>query len=200
MFDESFRTRFAGWVKPLAPPLARLGVTANHVTIVSFLLTLVAAALIADGRSFAGLAIWILSRIGDGLDGVLARDAAQTSAFGGYLDITLDMAGYAAMVVGFAVAHPALWLAWLAVLAGYVVVITTTLALSDAARRSGLHVSLTNRTFQFTPALTEAGETSVMYGVWVVFPQQLPWLVWVWVAALAITTVQRTVLAWRLLR
>ena len=199
MFDESFRTRFAGWVKPLAPPLARLGVTANHVTIVSFLLTLVAAALIADGRSFTGLAIWILSRIGDGLDGVLARDAAQTSAFGGYLDITLDMAGYAAMVVGFAVAHPALWLAWLAVLAGYVVVITTTLALSDA-RRSGRHVSLTNRTFQFTPALTEAGETSVMYGVWVVFPQQLPWLVWVWVAALAITTVQRTVLAWRLLR
>ena len=200
MFDESFRARFADWVKPLAPPLARLGVTANHVTIVSFLLTLVAAALIADGRPLAGLAIWILSRIGDGLDGVLARDAAQTSAFGGYLDITLDMAGYAAMVVGFAVAHPALWLAWLAVLAGYVVVITTTLALSDAARRSGRHASLTNRTFQFTPALTEAGETSVMYGLWVVFPQQLPWLVWVWVAALALTTVQRTVLAWRLLR
>ena len=200
MFDESSRARFAGWVKPLASPLARLGVTANHVTIVSFLLTLVAAALVADGLSLAGLAIWILSRIGDGLDGVLARDAAQGSAFGGYLDITLDMAGYAAMVVGFAVAQPALWLAWVAVLAGYVVVITTTLALSDGARHSGRQVSLTNRTFQFTPALTEAGETSVMYGLWVVFPQHVPWLVWVWVAALAFTTVQRTVLAWRLLR
>ena len=46
----------------------------------------------------------------------------------------------------------------------------------------------------------EAGETSVMYGLWVVFPQHLPWLVWLWVAALALTTVQRTVLAWRLLR
>lgn len=200
MFDELFRARFSDWVKPLAPPLARLGVTANHVTIVSFLLTLVAAALIADDRSLAGLAIWILSRIGDGLDGVLARHAAQTSAFGGYLDITLDMAGYAAVIVGFAVAHPALWLAWVAVLAGYVVVITTTLALSDAARRAGRQVSLANRTFQFTPALTEAGETSVMYALWVMFPRQLPWLVWVWVAALAITTVQRTVLAWRVLR
>lgn len=200
MFDESFRARFAGWVEPLARALARLGVTANHVTIVSFVLALVAAALIADGRSVAGLAIWILSRIGDGLDGVLARDAAPTSAFGGYLDITLDMAGYAAMVIGFAVAHPALWLAWLAVLAGYVVVITTTLALSDAARRPGRDLSVTNRTFQFTPALTEAGETSVMYGLWVVFPQYVSWLVWVWVAALAITIVQRTVLAWRQLR
>ena len=200
MFDEPFRTRFAGWVQPLAPLLARLGVTANHVTVLSLLLALVAAGLIADGRSLAGLAVWILSRIGDGLDGVLAREAAQTSAFGGYLDITLDMAGYTAMVVGFALAHPALGFAWLAVLAGYILVITTTLALSDAARRSGREVSLTNRTFQFTPALTEAGETSVMYGLWVVFPQQLPWLVWAWVAALAITTVQRTVLAWRLLR
>ena len=200
MFDEPFRARFASWVKPLAPALARFGVTANHVTIVSFLLALVAAALIADGRSLAGLAIWILSRIGDGLDGVLARDAAPTSTFGGYLDITLDMAGYSAMVVGFAVAHPALWLAWVAVLAGYVVVITTTLASSDAARWSGREVSLTTRTFQFTPGLTEAGETSVMYGLWVVFPQYVSWLVWVWVVALAITMVQRTVLAWRLLR
>jgi phosphatidylglycerophosphate synthase len=199
MFDEPFRARFAGWIQPLAPLLARLGVTANHVTVVSFLLALVAAALIADGRPLAGLVAWIVSRIGDGLDGVLARDA-QTSPFGGYLDITSDMASYAAMVVGFAVAHPELWLAWIAVLAGYVVVITTTLALSDAARRSGRAVSRTNRTFQFTPALTEAGETSVMYGLWVVFPQHVPWLVWVWVAALAFTTVQRTVLAWRLLR
>ncbi len=200
MFDEPFRTRFAGWVQPLAPLLARLGVTANHVTVLSLLLALVAAGLIADGRSLAGLVVWILSRIGDGLDGVLAREAAQTSAFGGYLDITLDMAGYTAMVVGFALAHPALGFAWLAVLAGYILVITTTLALSDAARRSGREVSLTNRTFQFTPELTEAGETSVMYGLWVVFPQQLPWLVWVWVAALAITAVQRSLLAWRLLR
>jgi phosphatidylglycerophosphate synthase len=200
MFDEPFRTRFAGWVQPLAPLLARLGVTANHVTVLSLLLALVAAGLIADGRSLAGLFVWILSRIGDGLDGVLAREAAQTSAFGGYLDITLDMAGYTAMVVGFALAHPALGFAWLAVLAGYILVITTTLALSDAARRSGRQVSLTDRTFQFTPALTEAGETSVRYGLWVVFPQQLPWLVWVWVAALALTTVQRSLLAWRLLR
>lgn len=44
------------------------------------------------------------------------------------------MAGYTAMVLGFAVAHPEYWPAWGSVLAGYVLVITTTLALSDAAR------------------------------------------------------------------
>ena len=110
------------------------------------------------------------------------------------------MAAYAAVVIGFAVAFPALGLAWAAVLAGYLVVITTTLALSDAGRAASRTISGTNRTFQFTPAVAEAGETSVMYALWVLFPDQLGWLVWVWAAALALTALQRTMVAWRLLR
>jgi len=199
MFDETFRARFAVWAQPIVPRVARLGVSPNQITVATFVLTLVAATLIGLERPLEGLLVWLVSRIGDGLDGVVARETGQTSAFGGYLDITLDMAAYAAMIVGFAVAHPALWLAWIGILMGYVVVITTTLALSDAATRSGRRVSLTNRTFQFTPGLTEGGETSVMYALWVLFPDHLPWLVWVWIAALAVTVVQRTSQAWRLL-
>ena len=90
-----------------------------------------------------------------------------------------------------------LWLGWLCVLAGYVLVITTTLALSDASRADGRRVSGTDRTFQFTPGLTEAGETNAMYVLWAVFPALLPWLVWIWAAALAVTAVQRTYLAAR---
>lgn len=200
MFDEPFRNRFESWVQPLVHPLARRGVTPTHVTVAAFLVALLAAMLIATGRPLTGLAAWVVSRVGDGLDGVLARGSARANPFGGYLDITLDMTAYAAIVVGFAVAYPALSLAWIAVLTGYIIVVTATLALSDAARQAGRQVSDTNRTFQFMPALTEAGETSVMYGLWVTFPQQLPWLVWVWVAALAVTALQRTYLAWRLLR
>ncbi len=200
MFDEPFRVRAATLLRPLVPTLARLGVTPNHVTVLTFLMALVAATLIAVDRPRSGLLVWLVSRIGDGLDGVLARHSGRTTAFGGYLDITLDMAGYAAMVMGFAVAHPTLSLAWTAVLMGYIVVITTTLALSDAGRSSGRRVSATDRTFQFTPGFTEAGETTIMYVLWVVFPAHVFWLVWVWVAALAATAVQRTYLAARLLR
>lgn len=200
MFDEPFRARFATLLRPLVPPLARLGVTPIQITALTFLIALLAATLIAVGRPQSGLMLWVLSRIGDGLDGVMARHTGRTTAFGGYLDITLDMAAYAAMVIGFAIANPALWLAWVAVLAGYIVVITTTLALSDAARGSARLLSDGNRTFQFTPGLTEAGETTIMYALWVVFPGQLFWLAWVWTAALAVTGLQRTLLAARLLR
>ena len=164
------------------------------------MLGVAAAICMANGWTMVGLATWLTSRVGDALDGTLARDTDQSTAFGGYLDITLDMAAYAAMAVGFAVLHPAYAVAWAMVLAGYVLVITTTLALSDAAGTLGRQVSATDRTFQFTPGFAEAGETNTMYVLWVLFPAHIGWLVWVWVAVLFATTIQRTLLARRLLR
>ena len=199
MLDEPFRVRFAPLVRPAARRLAGAGVTANHVTVASFVIAIAGAVILASGRPWLGLVLWIVSRIGDGLDGVVAREAHTSSPFGGYLDITLDMAAYAGMILGFAALHPDHRFAWLAVLTGYIVVITTTLALSDGARAANRRVSATNRTFQFTSGLTEAGETNIMYTLWVLFPQHVGWLAWVWVGALAVTCVQRTMLASKVL-
>jgi len=200
MFDEPFRLGFARLMRPIAHALGRLGVTPNHVTIATFVIAVCAAVLVGSGYPHVGLALWLISRIGDGLDGVLARVTASSTPFGGYLDITLDMGAYTGMVLGFASLHPERAFGWAAVLAGYVVVITSTLALSDAAGALGRQVSQTERTFQLTPGIAEAGETSVMYVLWVLFPEHVGWLVWVWFAVLIATSVQRTHLAWRALR
>jgi phosphatidylglycerophosphate synthase len=199
MFDEPFRIRFAAISGPAGAWLARRGVSPNHVTGVAFVTGIGAAWLVAAGHPYGALAMWLASRVADGLDGAVARAAGATSALGGYLDITLDMAAYAAMVVGFSVAYPAFNTAWISILAGYVLVITTTLALSEAAALAGRRVSATNRTFQFTPGLAEAGETTGMYTLWLLLPQYLEPLAWVWAVALLATGVQRTCLAWRVL-
>jgi len=200
MFDEPFRVRFQPVGRPLAHVLARLRVRPAHVTVAAFALGILAAILIARGRTHLGIVTWLVSRVGDGLDGLLARETNEVTAFGGYLDITLDMAAYAAMVVGFAVIHPHLAAEWAMVLAGYVVAITTTLALSDAAGVLGRQASETDRTFQFTPGFAEAGETNTVYILWALFPQHVVWLVWIWIGVLAATGVQRTYLASRILR
>jgi phosphatidylglycerophosphate synthase len=200
MFDEPFRARFSPVLRPLVSPLARRGITPTHVTVIAFLLGIAAASCIARGWTIVGLGTWLASRVGDALDGLLARETGRSTAFGGYLDITLDMAAYAAMAIGFAILHPASGVAWALVLTGYVLVITTTLALSDAARTLGRQVSGTERTFQFTPGFAEAGETNTMYILWVLFPAHVGWLVWLWIAVLFATAAQRTVLAHRLLR
>lgn len=200
MFDELARRRFAAMAGPVARTLATRGVTPNQVTAVGLLLALAAAAAIADGHGWAGLGLWLASRVADGLDGVLARVVTAGSPLGGYLDITADMLAYSAMVLGFAWAHPGHGLLWAAVLAGYVLAITTTLSLAAAAEKASRTVSDTDRSLQFTRGLAEAGETTIVYVLWILFPAHLAWTGWAWVALLAATAAQRTALAARVLR
>lgn len=200
MFDEAFRVRFQPLARPLVQRLATAGATPNQITLTTFAVAVVAAITVAAGFPLTGVGIWLASRIGDGLDGALARVTGTTSTFGGFLDITVDMAAYSAMVVGFAWLYPQFTLGWTLVLMGYVLAITTTLALSDAARAADRRVSDTDRTFQFTPGITEAGETSTAYVIWALWPEHLQWWLTIWIAALATTTLQRTHFAWRALR
>jgi phosphatidylglycerophosphate synthase len=200
MFDEPVRQRFGRLAQPVIAVAAAAGVTPNQVTLLTFLIALTGAGFLACGWARVGLAIWLVSRLGDGLDGALARATGRRTPFGAYLDITLDMAAYSAMVLAFARLYPAQELVWSAILAAYVLVITTTLALSDAATSVDRRISPTDRTFQFTPGIAEAGETSVMYCLWVMFPDHVGWLAWIWLAALMATCVQRSRLAWRVLR
>ena len=196
MFDEVVRPRFARVAAPASLALARLGVTPSQVTWAGFLLALGAAGLVATRHPVLGLAVWLVSRVADGLDGVLARATGQKTPFGAYLDITLDMAAYCAMVAGFALLHPTHHALWMAVLIGYILNITTTLALAAVAADRREVLTPGNRTFQFTRGLAEAGEASVVYVLWALLPGAVLLVGWTWCALLAATVVQRTWLAW----
>lgn len=199
MFDEIARRRLAPLMRPTAVWLGRRGVTPSQVTVASLMVGLGAALATAIGWRWAALGLWLASRVGDGLDGVLARTTGRTSAWGGYLDITCDMAAYSGMVVALGVLRPDLQLAWALVLTGYVLAITTTLALAAAAERSGRIVSRTDRTFQFTAGLAEGGETTVVYVICLMLPAATTVAVWVWVVVLGAAAIQRSRLAWRVL-
>ncbi len=199
MLDDPVRAILPKLVGGLARRLGRAGVTPNMMSVASWFVAIAAAVLVARGYPILGVLVWLLSRLGDGLDGLIARQSGSASPFGGYLDITLDMAAYGIMVIGFAVAYPALGLAWSAILLSYILSITSTLALSNAASVTGGQVSRTDRTFQFTSSLAEAGETSIMYSAWVVFPQWMEPLAWTWCAVVLVSVVQRSWLAYRVL-
>lgn len=200
MFDEFARRRIAPVLAPAARRLGRLGVSPNSITVGTFVVAAGGAGLIAAGFIGGGLTLWLASRVGDGLDGIVARETAQSSARGGYLDITLDMAAYSLIVIAFAIARPELGVVWPMVLMGYVMSITTTLALAAAAERAQRTVSETDRTFQFTPTVAEAGETTVVYVLWYLLPAYVEPVAWAWCGMLFVSAVQRSILAWRWLR
>jgi phosphatidylglycerophosphate synthase len=86
--------------------LVRIGVGANAISVTGFAIGMAAAGAIAFQQYLAGLALLLISRLCDGLDGAVAR-ATQPTDRGGFLDITLDFLFYAAIPLGFAVADPA---------------------------------------------------------------------------------------------
>lgn len=198
MIDEPFRQ----WLgrSAIAPTrlLMRLGITPNQVTVGALALGLVAAGLVASGQPRTGVLLWLVSRLLDGLDGLLARLSARTSLMGGYLDISCDMLAYCAMAIAFATAMPADSLWWLVVLAGYTMAITTTLALSSLLERARRPLA-GDRSLHFTAALAEGGETSGVYVLIAFWPSASRVVLTGWIVLLAITAIQRSRLAWRLL-
>ena len=198
MIDEPFRQWMARrWSAP-AEMLHRAGITANQISVAAAVLGLAAAVLVAVQLPWAGVALWLVSRVLDGYDGMVARLSGTSTLFGGYLDITLDMLAYSAMAIAFAIAMPADVVLWMLVLLGYVMAITTTLALSSLAEKADRQLG-GNRSIQFTRALAEGGETTAVYVVIALAPSVSRYVLVVWIAMLAISAVQRTRMARTLL-
>ncbi|MCB0114026.1 MAG: CDP-alcohol phosphatidyltransferase family protein [Caldilineaceae bacterium] len=74
----------------IARPLHRWGITPNGISIVGFLLTVAASALLAIGELRWGGVLLLIAASFDMLDGALARHTNQVSKFGAFLDSTLD--------------------------------------------------------------------------------------------------------------
>jgi phosphatidylglycerophosphate synthase len=199
MIDEPFRRWLARYAAAPVPLLHRLGVTPNALSWSGLLLALAATALVAGCAPVPGVLVWLMSRLADGYDGMLARYANSASLFGGYLDLTFDMLAYAAMACAFAYVMPGDRMLWLLVLTGYVLAITTTLALSSLAERADRQLG-GNRSIQFTPGIAEAGETTIVYAAVALVPSYSRGILLVWVVLLIATMIQRTLLARRILR
>jgi len=112
---------------PLARGLHRMGVSANAVTVVGLLLTLVAAWLVAIGQPAAAVAVLVVGALADTLDGQIAKAAGGGTTLGAFLDSTFDrvsdaaLAG-AAVIYGALHADPLLlWFALIALISGSLV-------------------------------------------------------------------------------
>ncbi len=107
----ALKPRFQGVLRPLVAPLPRIGVTANSVTLLAALgSVLVGAATIAgvDARpTFLLIPAWLLVRMSlNAVDGMLAREWNQKSVLGGYLNEIGDIVSDAALYAPFALVAP----------------------------------------------------------------------------------------------
>jgi CDP-diacylglycerol--glycerol-3-phosphate 3-phosphatidyltransferase len=77
-----------------------LHLTPNTITVIGLLITIVAAVMIANGLLLPGAAVLTAGSLLDAVDGALARAQGGGTAFGSFLDSTLDRAGEATLFIG----------------------------------------------------------------------------------------------------
>lgn len=201
MLDKAIQQALRPLMTQAARGLVRLGVGANAISVTGFALGVAAAAAIAGQHFMAGLALLLLSRLMDGLDGAVARATTPTDR-GGFLDITLDFLFYAAIPLAFAVADPAANALPAAVLlASFLGTGSSFLAFAALAEKRGLtDTALPGKSFYFLGGLTEATETITAFAAMCLWPQWFGPIAYGFAALCAITTALRILWGWQRLR
>jgi phosphatidylglycerophosphate synthase len=201
MLDRMAIRLLAPALSSAARVLGRLGVKPDQVTVAGFVIGLGAAFTIAIGQPLAGLALMLVSRVCDGIDGALARLTRPTDR-GGFLDITFDFLFYASMPLAFAVADPARnALAASALLAAFIGTGSSFLAFSAIAQRRGLEsVAYPDKGIYYLGGLTEATETIACFVAMCLWPMHFAAFAWVFAAMCVLTIVFRIWAGWTTFR
>ncbi len=197
MFDRTALAITKPVVDYLARRLHHFGVSANQVSIVGFGFGLLAAILIAAGIFYAGLFFILLNRIGDGLDGALAR-LGHSSDRGAFLDITLDFIFYASVPLAFAICDPprnALSAAVL--LAAFIGTGVSFLAYAIMAEKRGeKSAAYPTKAFYYLGGLTEGTETIACFVLMCLRPDWFAMVALVYAGLCCMTTVTRLIAGW----
>ena len=184
-------------IKPLLMPvvkkLDKLNITADQVTLVGFLIGILAVPLLAMQYWTLALIAILINRILDGLDGALARYQQRDNSAGGYLDICVDFLFYAAIPLGFALADPVNnALASSVLLAVFIGTGSSFLAFAIPAEKLNLpRPQFANKSFYFLNGLTEGTETIAFFVAFCLWPAYFPALAYSFAFLGAITILTR---------
>lgn len=207
MLDSTLRPVLGPTLDRAAAQLDRPGITPDRLTVLGLVTGLASAGTAAAQWWWWSAALWLVSRVLDGLDGPLARrrqrqngSAAAAPVAGGFLDITADFVVYGSTVLGVALGatagEGAAWQPFAAVLVAYYVNGTAFLAFSSAAERSGRRID-DGRSFSFLGGLAEGTETIVVHALWLVVPASASLIAGVWAGVVAISATQRILCGYR---
>lgn len=155
---EHLRAPFKKLIEPLAKALISIGLTANAVTVIGTIGTIVVAFVTGiTGWLFAGAVVLTLLVLADSLDGSIAKLTTGGTQFGAFLDSTLDRIADWALLAGvivFFILHADWWydisrsspdyISWVGVGAAMVSMMTSFVASYARARAESVGFEVKN--------------------------------------------------------
>ena len=178
MFDARIRPIIDPPLNAAGEWLAVRGITADFVTIAGFVLGMAGALAIYMGDPTFALALIIVSRFADGLDGAVARASTKTD-LGGFLDISLDFIFYGAVPLAFG---------------------TTFLTFSIMMERRKIETTAQGqKSLYYMSGLVEGFETIIALIALCIFPQYFTEISYTYAALCYLSAFGRILLAWQIL-
>lgn len=201
MLDGWMRRRLDPSLDRWGEALAKAGIGADTLTFLGCAAGLGSALALAFGLDAAALALFVINRILDGLDGAVARATHRTDR-GGFLDIVCDFAVYGAVPMAFAFRAPDLYALPAALLLfSFYVNGTSFLAFAAVAAKRGMESATRGiKSIYFTAGFMEGTETIVFFIAMIIFPAWFPILAYFFAGLTFMTALARATLAWHIFR
>lgn len=195
MFDAKLRPLIDPPLNALGRALARMGVGANAVTLAGLAPAIGAGLAIAHQHYLVALALVMLNRLLDGLDGAVAR-AQGPSDLGAYFDILADFAFYIAVPLGFGFAAGPNALPALVLVASFTLTGVSFLAFATLAAKRELDTQAHGaKSFFYSTGIAEGTETIAVFVAMCLWPAHFALLAWGYAALCLFTVFQRSALA-----
>lgn len=170
MIDTKVRQIIERPLNLMATGLIALGLSANHVTVIGFIIGLGAGVAIIEGAFLTALFLILLSRLCDGLDGTIARQLGVSDK-GAFLDITFDFLFYGWIVLCFAFYDGQNAVMAACLLFSFIGTGSSFLAYATIAEKAGIDPSVKgNKSIYYLGGLTEGTETITFLSALCIWP------------------------------
>ena len=176
-------------------------ISANTITLAGFAVGTMVVPLLWFKMYSTAMAVILVNRFFDGLDGALARKCGPTN-LGGYLDITCDFIFYSVVIMGFALAAPENnGLAAAFLIFSFIGTGSSFLAFAIVAEKQGISSDAHGiKAFYYLGGLTEGTETILFFIIICMYPEYFPLLAVLFGSICWITVLGRFGFAFKLLR
>ncbi len=164
MIEANLRLRFQPFFDWLGRCLLLCSVSANFITLISFVTGILAGIFVAFNFLFLALVFLWFSGLCDVLDGTVARLLKSSKKVGAYLDLFSDRVVEVAIILGFTFLRPEYYLAYILFLIAVLMHFSTFLIAGALFKNEG------SKSMYYDKSLVERAEAFVTFSFMMLFP------------------------------
>ncbi|KIQ94282.1 Inner membrane protein YnjF [Anoxybacillus thermarum] len=163
MLDTHARKYVQPFIETTASRLLKMGLTANQVTMMSFLVGLSSGILFYLNYVVAAVIVLWMSGFLDAVDGTMARKT-NVSPWGTVMDVTFDRIVEISVILGIAFKYPHVQWALLLLSVSIIFSITVFLTVGAVSNKKGM------KSFYYQPGLAERTEGFLLFSLMMLLP------------------------------